>query len=97
MDIKRLRYLAGITESMEADMGGEMEADMDMEMSDESSESSGTVCPFCGTKVPHGTLVEHIETEHADVIAYYKETHPSDEEEYDDTTDVEATEFPEDM
>lgn len=93
MDIKRLQFLAGITESMEADMGGEMEADMDMEMSDEGGET----CPFCDAPVEAGGMAEHIETEHADLIEYYKETHGSDEDEYSDGADVEATEFPEDL
>ena len=95
MDTKRLRHLAGmpVNESMEADMGSEMEADMDMEMSDEGGET----CPFCGTPVEAGGMAEHIRNDHADIIEYYEETHGTGDEEYDDTADAEATEFPDEM
>ena len=51
----RLQHLAGIP----------------LTEAEKKKKSTGSVCPFCGTKVEHGKLVEHIKSHHADLIEYY--------------------------
>ena len=49
-----------------------------MEAKEEKKECSGSKCPFCGTMVVHGKLVEHIKSHHADLIKYYNEMEKED-------------------
>jgi len=39
----------------------------------EEKKAKGSTCPFCGTHVEHGKLVEHIKSHHGDLIEYYNE------------------------
>lgn len=64
---QRLQHLAGIPLTEAED-----------EKKEEKKECSGSKCPFCGTMIEHGKLVEHIKSHHADLIKYYKEMEKED-------------------
>lgn len=42
-------------------------------LTEAKKKASGSTCPFCGQKIEHGKLVEHIKSHHGDIIKYYNE------------------------
>ena len=67
MDKAELQKLAGIV----------------TEAKEEKPNAKGSTCPFCGTHVEHGKLVEHIKSHHGDLIEHYKKNNKDEEKKED--------------
>ena len=52
-----------------------------MEAEEKKKKASDAICPFCGTVVPHGKLIAHIKSHHADLIEYYNKMEKKDDKE----------------